>query len=68
MGWTYNANEGAETNGPTLTAVGSTFTVLSFLIVVLRMYVRGFLVRAIGAGELRGCWTLREDMTLTAGR
>ncbi|RFU28978.1 hypothetical protein B7463_g7354, partial [Scytalidium lignicola] len=49
MGWTFNtANPDAETNAPTIAAVGITFTAFSFIIVCLRMYVRGFLIKAVG--------------------
>ena len=53
MGWTYNtANPHAATNAPTIAAVGITFTTLSFIVVCLRMYVRGWMIKAIGTGEL----------------
>jgi len=52
MGWTYNTvNPDAESKGAVITAVGCTFTALSLLVVSLRMYVRVFLVRAVGADD-----------------
>lgn len=55
MGWTYNtADPDAETNAPTIAAVGIAFTAVSFLLVTLRMYVRGFMVKAVGSGK---SWT-----------
>lgn len=53
MGWTYNtANPDAETNAPTIAAVGVVFTSLSFILVALRIYVRAFMVKNLGAGRL----------------
>lgn len=52
MGWTYNTVDDAATNAPAIAAVGITFTTLSFVVVALRMYVRGWMIKAIGAGEL----------------
>jgi hypothetical protein len=51
MGWTYNTvNPNAETNAPTIAAVGISFTTVSFIIVCVRMYVRKFIVKAVGIG------------------
>lgn len=51
MGWTYNTvNPDAPTNAPTIVAVGVTFTVLAFIVVSLRMYVRKFMVNAVSFG------------------
>lgn len=51
MGWTYNTlNPHAETDASTIAAVGIVFTTASFIIICLRMYVRGFMIKAIGAG------------------
>jgi len=53
MGWTYNTvNPNAETNAPTIAAVGISFTTVSFIIVCVRMYVRKFIVKAVGIGML----------------
>jgi len=52
MGWTYNTvNPDADTNAPTIAAVGITFTIISLVSVCLRMYVRLFMIKAAGAGE-----------------
>lgn len=52
MGWTYNTvNPDAKTSAPVIAAVGITFTTLSFMVVALRMYVRGWMIKAIGIGE-----------------
>jgi len=53
MGWTYNTvDPNADTNGPTIAAVGITFTTISLITVCLRMYVRLFMIKAAGAGKL----------------
>ena len=58
MGWTYNtANPDAETNAPTIATVGIVFTTVSFLLVVLRFYVRISLVKAFGAGNVPDLFT-----------
>jgi len=55
MGWTHNTvNPDADTNGPTIAAIGITFTTVSLLAVVLRMYVRLFMIKAAGAGKFPG--------------
>jgi hypothetical protein len=52
MGWTYNTvNPDASTNAPTIAAVGIAFTIISFIVVCLRMYVRTQMIKAIGAGK-----------------
>ena len=52
MGWTFNvANPDAATNAPTIAAVGIVFTVLSALVVSLRLYVRSSIVKKISIGK-----------------
>ncbi len=52
MGWTYNtADPDAPTIGPMITGVAIALTVISFLTVCLRVYVRGFLIKAFGVGK-----------------
>ncbi|KAH7021449.1 uncharacterized protein B0I36DRAFT_377295 [Microdochium trichocladiopsis] len=51
MSWTYNTPEGTPNDGPKLTAIATVFTVLSFLILVLRFYVRGVMIKAIGTDD-----------------
>ena len=70
MGWTYNTlNPDAKTSAPVIAAVGITFTTLSFMVVALRMYVRGWMIKAIGIGETstaleegKGCFTDEPDV------
>jgi hypothetical protein len=51
MGWTFNTDSpDAVTSGPTVAAVGIALTTLSFIVVCIRMYVRGWVVKAIGTG------------------
>jgi hypothetical protein len=52
MGWTFNVvDTNAATIAPTIAAVGIVFTVLSALIVSLRLYVRSSIVKTISIGE-----------------
>jgi hypothetical protein len=52
MGWTYNTvNPNAETNAPTIAAVGISFTTLALILVSLRMYVRLWMIKATGLGK-----------------
>ncbi len=52
MGWTYNTTDpDAPTIGPMITGVAIALTVISFLTVCLRVYVRGFLIKAFGIGK-----------------
>lgn len=52
MGWTYNTKDpDAPTIGPLITGVASALTALSLITVCLRVYVRGFLIRAFGVGR-----------------
>jgi hypothetical protein len=51
MGWTFNTvNPNADTNAPTIAAVGITFTTLSLIVVLLRCYVRLVLIKKFGTG------------------
>lgn len=52
MGWTYNVvDPNVATNAPTVAGVGIFFTVLSLLVVSLRIYVRKCIVKVITIGE-----------------
>lgn len=51
MGWTYNAPDDTVTHGPVVTAVILAFTIFTFVIVCIRMYVRIGLVKAVGTGK-----------------
>ncbi|KUJ12622.1 uncharacterized protein LY89DRAFT_623821 [Mollisia scopiformis] len=52
MGWTYNVvDPNVATNAPTVAGVGITFTILSFSIVCLRLYVRKYIVKAINIDD-----------------
>ncbi|KAH8596903.1 hypothetical protein B0O99DRAFT_508895 [Bisporella sp. PMI_857] len=52
MGWTYNTvNPNAETNAPTIAAVGISFTTLALILVSLRMYVRLWMIKATGLDD-----------------
>ena len=44
-------NPDADTNAPTIAAIGITFTAVSLIAVCLRMYVRLFMIKAAGTGE-----------------
>ena len=52
MGWTYNTEDSdAPTNGPMITGVATTLTLLSLTTVCLRTYVRAIMIRAFGIGK-----------------
>ena len=52
MGWTFNVvDPGAATSAPTIAALGIVFTVFSALVVSLRLYVRGSIVKTISIGQ-----------------
>ncbi|RFU29544.1 hypothetical protein B7463_g6796, partial [Scytalidium lignicola] len=58
MGWTFNtANPNAETNAPTIVAVGIVFTSFALIAVCLRMYVRAFMIKAVGVDDWTICVT-----------
>lgn len=48
MGWTYNTPEGTPSEGLQITAIATTFTGFSLILVCLRTYVRGWIVKAFG--------------------
>jgi hypothetical protein len=54
MGWTFNTvDPNAPTDGPKISAVAIIMTTLAMVAVVLRVYVRQFMVKAFGAGTFR---------------
>lgn len=55
MGWTYNTPDGVANDGPQISAVAIVFTSVSLLVLLLRFYVRGCMVKAIGAGTYFSC-------------
>jgi len=58
MAWAYNTSDQAANVGPQITAVAIMFTILSLLVLSMRLYVRGRMIKAIGAG-------MYEDMSAT---
>ncbi|KAJ4318376.1 hypothetical protein N0V84_006885 [Fusarium piperis] len=50
-GWTYNAPEDAPTSGPQISSLAIVFTAIALLVVIMRVYVRGFMVKAFGADD-----------------
>ncbi|KAI0179865.1 hypothetical protein GGR52DRAFT_568632 [Hypoxylon sp. FL1284] len=48
MGWTYNTPDGTPTKGQEISAINIAFTGFSLILVCLRTYVRGWIVRAFG--------------------
>ncbi|VTT64308.1 unnamed protein product [Fusarium fujikuroi] len=48
-GWTYNAPSGSPTDGPQITSIAVVFTAVALLTVLLRVYVRGFMLKSVGA-------------------
>lgn len=65
MGWTYNTPEGTPTEGPQITAITTTFTGFSLILVCLRTYVRGWIVKAFGHGKLIQPTTLLEMLNFS---
>jgi hypothetical protein len=51
MGWTYNTRDDVPNDGPQVAAIAIVFTAVSLAILSLRIYVRGFMIKAFGAGE-----------------
>ncbi|KAK7961133.1 hypothetical protein PG988_012347 [Apiospora saccharicola] len=51
MAWAWNTPENVPNDGPKITAIAIAFTTVSLLLVVLRAYVRFFLVKAVGADD-----------------
>lgn len=52
MGWTFNTvDPNAPTDGPKISAVAIIMTTLAMVTVILRVYVRQFMVKAFGADD-----------------
>ncbi|EMD67534.1 hypothetical protein COCSADRAFT_168722 [Bipolaris sorokiniana ND90Pr] len=51
MGWAYNTPESAVNNGSHITSVAIVFTAASLLVLSLRFYVRGWMIKTIGADD-----------------
>ncbi|EGY20772.1 uncharacterized protein VDAG_10401 [Verticillium dahliae VdLs.17] len=56
-GWTYGTPVGTANDGPMITGIAIAFTTLSLIVICLRMYVRGFLIKATGADDWIICFT-----------
>jgi hypothetical protein len=52
MGWTYNTPDGVANDGPLVTGVAIFFTAASLIILSLRFYVRGVMIKQFGADDL----------------
>ena len=52
MAWAYHTNDDAPTQGPKIAIVTTSFTCLAFACVLFRLYVRAFMVRAVGNDDL----------------
>ena len=50
MGWTYNTADNVPTEGPHIAAIAIIFTIASFVVLSLRLYVRGWMIKTIGPG------------------
>jgi hypothetical protein len=55
MGWTYNTDDNVANNGPHITAVAIVLTSASLGTLLLRLHVRVWMIKAIGAGTWREC-------------
>jgi hypothetical protein len=52
MGWTYNTPDGIANDGQLISGVAIFFTAASLIILCLRFYVRGWMIKAVGADDL----------------
>jgi hypothetical protein len=52
MGWTYNTPDGVANDGPLVTGLAISFTAASLIILSLRFYVRGVMIKQFGADDL----------------
>ncbi|KAF1925975.1 uncharacterized protein M421DRAFT_68548 [Didymella exigua CBS 183.55] len=51
MGWTYNTSDNVPNDGPQITTVAIVFTATSLAMLLLRFYVRGYMIKAVGADD-----------------
>ena len=51
MGWAYNTADNVANDGPLISIVAVVFTALSLAMLLLRFYVRGYMIKAIGVGK-----------------
>ncbi len=54
MGWTYNTPEGVANDGLYISAVALILTAVSLVLLLLRLHVRGRMLKSIGAGKYIG--------------
>lgn len=59
MGWTYNTPDDIPNDGPQISAVAIVFTVASLTVLLLRFYVRAYMIKAVGAGKQLYIFVLR---------
>lgn len=52
MAWAYNTHDDTMTWGPKIAIVSMSFTGGSLFVMLARLYVRAFLVRALGYGTM----------------
>ncbi|KAH6867412.1 hypothetical protein B0T10DRAFT_46041 [Thelonectria olida] len=50
-GWTYNTSGDPPTTGPQITSLAVVFTAVALITVCLRVYVRGFMLKAFGVDD-----------------
>jgi hypothetical protein len=50
MAWAYNTPEGTPNNGPTIASIALAVTTLALVALLLRIYVRTRITKAIGLG------------------
>jgi hypothetical protein len=66
-GWSYNTPDNLVNDGLQLTVIAITLTTLSLAAVLLRFYVRAYMIRATGAGRgfvLHYSFSLTNDLHL----
>ncbi|KAI1389876.1 uncharacterized protein F4822DRAFT_400101 [Hypoxylon trugodes] len=66
MGWIHNSPDDTPTEGPRVTAVASVLTGIAFLFILIRVYVRGHLLRAFWIDDwiILVTWALSLSFTV----
>ncbi|KAJ4985322.1 integral membrane protein [Stagonosporopsis vannaccii] len=57
MGWAYNTPDNVANDGPRISVVAVVLTIVSLSILLLRLYVRGYMLKAVGADDYVLCFS-----------
>ncbi|KAI0009285.1 hypothetical protein F4779DRAFT_617732 [Xylariaceae sp. FL0662B] len=63
MAWVYNTTDGTPTNGHAIAAIAISLTATSLSALILRFYVRGWLVKSVGADD----WIVLSAWVMSCG-